>query len=97
MNLLSLIPRSFEQWFKTFVATVVSAAANAGLASIGLSSAAAVGVNVKPLDAHQLGGVCLSGAIVGTLMYLAKNPVPNGATTNGKENEKTTTSSTPTS
>ena len=71
------VPKTWEQWFKALIGSVVGTVANCILAEMGLSAASAVGVNVKPLDLRQLGSIALSGMIVGACLYLAKSPVPS--------------------
>lgn len=71
-----MIPQRIEQWVKTLIAAVVGGAANAGLAALGISAGSALGETVKPLDLRQLEHICVSGAIVGALLFLKQSPVP---------------------
>lgn len=65
-----------QLWIKSLIGAIIGGAANAILASLGIAGANAVGIGIKPLDFSQLGGVCVSGAIVGLALYLKQSPVP---------------------
>jgi hypothetical protein len=65
-------------WFKALLAALITGASSTGLSALGIATANGLGVEVPKLDWKQLGVMMLSGAIVGTLSYLKKSPVPNG-------------------
>jgi len=79
------VPKTYGQWAKTLVATIITSAANAALASLGITGANLMGIKVPALDFRQVGAIMLSGGFVGALAYLAKNPVPtNGDITDNE-------------
>ncbi len=63
-------------WLKALIASVVSGAANAASATLGISAANLVGIKIEPLNLQQLGSVSLSGGIIGLIFYLKQSPVP---------------------
>lgn len=73
------IPKNWRQWGRTLLGGVVSGAANAVLAALGISAANAAGVPVAPLNLNQMVGVFASGGFIGACMFLAKSPIPPDA------------------
>jgi hypothetical protein len=63
---------------------------------MGIAGANALGVNIAKLDFKQLGAMCLSGGIVGMLMYLKQSPVPPDGTTFEIKETSTITGTMPT-
>lgn len=79
--------KSFEVWLKSLVAAVVTGAANAGMASLGITVGNLAGMKIPALDWKQVLTVMASGGFIGMLAYLAKSPVPpsdDGGTTGTK-------------
>jgi len=72
------LPRRIGQWAKAIVAAAISGAASSFLASVGVGSANAVGLNVQQFTKQQLLATTCSGALVGMAAYLVKSPVPPG-------------------
>lgn len=63
-------------WLRKLIAAVVTGVSSSVLASLGTAAADAVGLNVPPLDAKQLGIIALTGGLVGLLAYLKQSPIP---------------------
>lgn len=64
------------RWVKMLIAAIITGAANAGLAALGVTAANVAGAAIPPLDWKQLGVMCLSGGLIGMLAYLKQSPVP---------------------
>jgi hypothetical protein len=75
-----MIPRRIEQWFKALLAAIIGGAAQSGLAALGITGAQAAGVAIQQLSLKQLGAVCVSGAVIGAMLYLKQSPVPPDST-----------------
>ena len=82
------LPKTIGHWAKTLLAGVISGAANALLASVGVPVAHAAGVPIAPLDWHQMGGIALSGGFIAAVTYLAKSPVPSDDTQQQQQPEQ---------
>jgi hypothetical protein len=67
-------------WFKALLAAIISGIANAGLGAVGITSANMVGIPIPQLDYKQFVSLCVSGGIIGALMYLKQSPVPPDST-----------------
>jgi hypothetical protein len=63
-------------WLNHLIAAVITGGSSTALASLGISGASMVGLDIKPLDFKQLGAVALGGAVVGLLAYLKQSPIP---------------------
>ena len=77
-------------WIKALVAAVVGGISNAGLAALGITGANVVGMTIPQLDPKQFGSICVSGGLVGALLYLKQSPVPPDATDTEFLNKPTT-------
>ena len=80
------IPRTWEQWFKSLVAAIVSGFANAVLTALGLGGAAMMGIKVPQLEWHQVLSIGVSGAFIGACFYLKQSPVAPDSNTNFLKN-----------
>ena len=67
-------------WFKALLAAIISGVANAGLGAVGITGANMVGIPIPQLDYRQFASFCISGGIIGALMYLKQSPVPPDST-----------------
>lgn len=82
-------------WATTLIGNFVRGGAVAALSGLGLAGASGMGLDVQPLNFKQLGWVFLSGAIIMSLRFLEKAPVPEfdpptGDTTVMNRNEENT-------
>lgn len=71
--------KNWKAWATGLAAAVVSGAAHAAGAVLGIGAANMVGANIKPLDLKELGVVAASGAVTGAVAYLMKSPLPSDA------------------
>jgi hypothetical protein len=67
----------FRKWLNQLLGTFIQGGATAAGATFGLAGANSMGIAVTPLDAKQVIGVFLCGAVARALEYLKKSPVPN--------------------
>jgi hypothetical protein len=67
-------------WAKALVAAIIGGIANAGLSALGIAGANTAGLTIPQLDAKQFGSICVSGGIIGALLYLKQSPVPPDST-----------------
>lgn len=65
-----------HHWIKALVAAFVTGCASSLLATLGISGAEAVGINVAQLNLKQLVIMTVAGGVVGTAAYLKQSPVP---------------------
>lgn len=66
----------FKKWLNQLLGTFIQGGATSAGATFGLAGANAMGVPVTPLDAKQVVGVFVCGAVAKSLEYLKKSPVP---------------------
>lgn len=64
------------KWSKALLAAFITGSAGALLASLGITGAQVVGVNVSQLNLKQLLIMTATGGIVGAAAYLKQSPVP---------------------
>ncbi len=72
---------SEKKWIKGLVGGLIGGGAQAVLSASGIALAAAASPAVTPLDMHQVPIMFLSGAVISTMMYLSKTPLPPGGDT----------------
>lgn len=63
-------------WLRGLAGGLIGGGAQAVLSASGIALAGVVAPNITPLDFRQVPIMFLSGAIISTMMYLAKSPVP---------------------
>ena len=74
-----------NKWIVTLFAMAIHGGSSAALAVFGLAGANSLGMDVRPLDLKQAGAVFLAGAVVKTLRFLERNPMPNYEATDAGE------------
>lgn len=68
--------RAIKRWAYGLASAVITGACSAGLGSLGITGANAVGIQIPTLDHRQLGAVAIGGGIVGCMAFLMKSPLP---------------------
>lgn len=76
-----------RNWLRGLVGGLIGGGAQAVLSASGIALASVAVPTITPLDMRQVPIMFLSGAIISTMMYLAKSPIPpadNGTDIIGK-------------
>lgn len=68
--------KAVQRWVYRLASGIITGACSAGLGSLGITGANAVGVHIQPLDAKQLFSVAVGGGVVGAMAFLMKSPLP---------------------
>lgn len=84
---------TLHKWLNTLIGMFIQGGAAAALATFGLAIGHSIDTAVKPLELKQVGIVFLSGAIVRTLRFLERSPVPEFGDTDAGETEEPETRS----
>lgn len=65
-----------KMWLHGLVGGVIGGGAQAVLSASGIALASAAVPDITPLDMRQVPIMFLSGAVISTMLYLAKSPLP---------------------
>lgn len=77
---------TLRKWANTLIGMFVQGGASAAVSTFGLAGAHAVGVPVQPLDLKQVCGIFLAGAVIRTMRFLERSPVPEFGDEAGQAN-----------
>ena len=67
---------NWRAWLRGLFSSVIKGGSGAVLASTGLLGANLVGVDVKPLEYGQMGGVFFGAAFLQLMIYVNAHPLP---------------------